>query len=226
MFVRFNDGLSILNKVIAAESGTTDLLLLPDDIRFDRLVSTRRPFGLNSTFRGNVAKGDNDVHVYQSGGSGYTPRASVSTGFDLIDKWKVFVGFAAPGTGNKDTYPHKIISTPFLGEPGSICTETYLCIGPFDSKIEGESALSYLSCRLTRLLILLHKPSHNTTRRVYTFVPTQDWSRNWTDEDLYAKYGITDSEIAFIEKVVRPMDLADVSSEDFADSDDDEDDDE
>nr|MBP9714503.1 restriction endonuclease [Sterolibacterium sp.] len=68
--------------------------------------------------------------------------------------------------------------------------------------------LSYLTCRLTRLLILLHKPSQDTTRRVYTFVPTQDWSRRWSDADLYAQYGITESEIAFIEKVVRPMDLS------------------
>jgi site-specific DNA-methyltransferase (adenine-specific) len=81
-------------------------------------------------------------------------------------------------------------------------------IGPFDSKTEAESVLSYLSCRLTRLLVLLHKPSQDTTRKVYTFVPTQAWTKKWTDEGLYAKYGISKSEIAFIEKVVRPMDLS------------------
>jgi site-specific DNA-methyltransferase (adenine-specific) len=68
--------------------------------------------------------------------------------------------------------------------------------------------LSYLCCRLTRLLILLHKPSQDTTRKVYTFVPTQEWTRKWTDDDLYGKYAISASEIAFIEKVVRPMDLS------------------
>lgn len=208
VFVRFNDGLSILKKVVAAEGGAPDSLLLPEDTKFDRLVSTRRPFGLNSTFRGKAAKGSNDVLVYQSGKNGFVPRASVVTGANLIDKWKVFVGFAAPGTGNKDTYPHKIISTPFVGAPGSISSETYLCIGPCDSKTGAESVLSYLSCRLTRFLILLHKPSHNTTRKVYTFVPTQDWTKQWTDEDLYAKYGLSADEIAFIEKVVRPMDLS------------------
>jgi site-specific DNA-methyltransferase (adenine-specific) len=57
-------------------------------------------------------------------------------------------------------------------------------------------------------------------------VPTQDWTRKWTDEDLYAKYGISESEITFIEKVVRPMDLADAINEDFSESDDDDDDDE
>jgi len=57
------------------------------------------------------------------------------------------------------------------------------------------------------MLILLHKPSQDTTRKVYTFVPTQSWDRKWTDAELYAKYGISPSEIEFIEKVVRPMDL-------------------
>ena len=113
-----------------------------------------------------------------------------------------------PATGNRDTYPHRILRTPFIGEPGSICSETYLCIGPFETQSEAESALSYITCRLTRLLILLHKPSQDTTRKVYTFVPTQEWNRKWTDDELYAKYGITESEIAFIEKIVRPMDLA------------------
>jgi hypothetical protein len=74
--------------------------------------------------------------------------------------------------------------------------------------------LSYLSCRLTRLLILLHKPSQHTNRKVYSFVPTQKWTRRWTDKDLYAKYGISTSEIAFIEKVIRPMDLSGDASDD------------
>ena len=208
VFIRFNQGLSILKKVMALESGETQSLSLPESKRFDRIVSARKPFGLETTFKGTVARGAGDVLVYQNGGTGYMPRSSISIGAHLIDKWKVFTGRAAPGTGNRDTYPHRIISTPFIGEPGSISSETYLCIGPFDSRSEAESALSYLSCRLTRLLILLHKPSQDTTRKVYTFVPLQDWTRRWTDEDLYAKYGISADEIAFIEKVVRPMNLS------------------
>ena len=171
--------------------------VLPENKRFDRLVSSREPFGLRHELsRARLQGAPGDVLVYQNGGTGYIPRSSITTGADLIDKWKIYVGRAAPGTGNRDTYPHRIISTPFIGEPGSISSETYLCIGPFDSKSEAESVLSYLSCRLTRLLILLHKPSQDTTRKVYTFVPTQEWTRQWTDEDLYAKYGLSASEIA------------------------------
>jgi hypothetical protein len=207
IFIRFNEGLSILKKVVAVESGQTCSLVLPENRRFEKLVSSLRPFGLRTFFRGRSSKRSDDVLVYQNGGTGYTPRGSVTSGTDLIDKWKVYVGRAAPGTGNRDTYPHRVISTPFIGEPESISSETYLCIGPLDSRREAESVLSYLKCRLTRLLILLHKPSQDTTRKVYTFVPTQDWGRNWTDDDLYKKYRLTEDEIAFVEKIVRPMDM-------------------
>ena len=148
-----------------------------------------------------------DLLVYRNGGIGYTPRSSISFGTNLIDHWKIFVGRAGPGTGNKDSYPHKIISTPFLGEPGSVSSETYLCIGPFETESQGESALSYLACRLTRFLILLHKPAQGTTKQVYTFVPTQEWNKRWTDKDLYELYALTETEIAFVEKIIRPMDL-------------------
>lgn len=190
------------------ETGQSDSLELPEGQRFDRLVSSRKPFGLDTTFKGKAAQAGGDLVIYQNGGVAYTPRSSAKANEHLIDKWKIFTGRAAPGTGNRDTYPHKIISTPFIGEPGSISSETYLAIGPFDTRAEAESALSYLSCRLTRLLILLHKPSQDTTRKVYTFVPTQKWTRKWTDEDIYAKYDLTEEEITFIEKVVRPMDLS------------------
>lgn len=206
VFIRFNQGLSILKKVVAVETGQTQSLMLPDNQRFDRLVSSRKPFGLETTFKGKPTKAAaDDLLIYQNGGTGYVARNSFTAGRQYVDKWKIFTGRAAPGTGNRDTYPHRIISTPFLGEPDSISSETYLCIGPFDTKAEAESAFSYLSCRLTRLLILLHKPSQDTTRKVYTFVPTQQWTKRWTDAELYEKYALTDDEIAFIEKVVRPL---------------------
>lgn len=213
VFIRFNEGLSILKKVVAVETGKADSVSLPEDKRFDRLVSSRKPFGLETTFKGRDSQRAGDLTIYQNGGIGYVSRSSVSTGIEFIDKWKVFIGRAAPGTGNRDTYPHRIISTPFLGKPGEISSETYLCIGPLGTKKQAESVLSYLRCRLTRLLILLHKPSQDTTRKVYTFVPTQDWSKTWTDEELYAKYRISKDEVAFIEKIVRPLNLDDTDDE-------------
>jgi Eco57I restriction-modification methylase len=207
VFIRFNEGLSILKKVVAVETGSRKSLELPEEKKFMNLVSSIGAFGLDSTFRGKEKQSRDDLKVYRNGGVGYISRSEILKERAAFDKWKVFIGRAAPGTGNRDTYPHRILSTPFIGEPGSISSWTYMHIGPFDSKTEAESVLSYLSCRLTRLLILLHKPSADTTRRVYTFVPTQEWTKRWTDEDLYAKYGISKGEIAFIEKFVRPMEF-------------------
>ena len=172
---------------MAVENPGRSSLALPESQRFDRLVSSRKPFSLDTTFRGKEKKAAGDLTVYQNGGVGYVPRSAINAGTELIDKWKLFMGYAAPGTGNKDTYPHRILSTPFIGEPRTISSETYLCIGPLMSKVQAENVLSYLSCRLTRLLVLLHKPSQHTTRNVFAFVPMQDFERAWTDEDLYKK---------------------------------------
>lgn len=207
VFIRFNEGLSILQKVVEVETGQRESLMLPAEKKFMKLVSPRRPFGAVPAAPARPARGKKEVTVFQAGKDGSMKRADVPSGSDMIDKWKVFVGFLAPGTGNRDAYPTMVISTPFLGAPGSISTETYLRIGGSDSREIAESIASYLACRLTRFLILLHKPSQNTTRRVYTFVPTQDWTKAWTDEALYAKYELTADEISFIEKVVRPMNV-------------------
>jgi site-specific DNA-methyltransferase (adenine-specific) len=223
VFIRFNEGLSILKKVVAVETGSRKSLELPEAKKFIKLVSSIGAFGLGTTFRGKAKKSRNDLKVYRNGGIGYVARSEIEKERAVFDKWKVFIGAAGPGTGNKDTYPHRIISTPFIGEPGSISSWTYMYIGPFDSKTEAESVLSYLSCRLTRLLILLHKPSQHTTRKVYAFVPTQAWTKQWTDSDLYKKYGLSESEIAFIEKIVRPLDVTDGDADEvISDVDDDE----
>lgn len=209
IFIRFNEGLSILKKVIAVEMGNSKSLNLPEAKKFMNLVSSIGAFGLDSTFRGKEHKSENELKVYRNGGVGYVARSKITKERSVFDKWKVFIGRAAPGTGNRDTYPHRIISTPFIGEPGSISSWTYMYIGPFDTKNQAESVLSYLACRLTRFLILLHKPSQDTTRKVYSFVPVQKWNQQWTDEDLYAKYALSPSEIAFIESIVRPMTVDD-----------------
>jgi hypothetical protein len=223
VFIRFNEGLTILKKVMAKETGSSRSLELPDEKKFTNLVSSIGAFGLETTFRGKEKRSGDDLRVYRNGGVGYISRSKIKKELNALDKWKVFVGAAAPGTGNKDTYPHRILSTPFLGEPGSISSWTYNYIGPFDSKSAAESVLSYLTCRLTRLLILLHKASQHTNRKVYTFVPIQKWTKPWTDADLHKKYGLTANEIAFIEGIVRPMEINDdLFDEPIADDADDE----
>ena len=164
-----------MKKVMASESGQTELLGLPVGKRFEALVSARKPFGLDTSFKGKTVRGSSDLVVYRNGGRGYTPRSGITAGGTLVDKWKIFIGYAAPGTGNRDTYPHRVISTPFVGEPGSISSETYLAIGPFETDSEAINALSYLSCRLPRLLIQLRKATKDVNSKVCSFVPAQEW---------------------------------------------------
>src|SRR5258708_18905194 len=66
VFIRFNEGLSILKKVVAVESGGSQSLSLPDSKRFDRLVRSRKPFGLETTFKGKAARRSPDVLVYHN----------------------------------------------------------------------------------------------------------------------------------------------------------------
>lgn len=86
-------------------------------------------------------------------------------------------------------------------------------VGPFSTKIETENAVSYMSTRFFRFLVFLKKISQDATSKVHSFVPIQDFSRPWTDQELYVKYGLTDDEIAFIESMIRSMNLNDDDNE-------------
>jgi len=100
------------------------------------------------------------------------------------------------------------VSKPFYGEPNTICNQSYLVIGPFKDKTECGNVMSYISTRFFRFMVLQKKNAQHAMRGVYQFVPVQDFSKPWTDEELYAKYGLTDDEIAFIESMIKPMDLS------------------
>jgi len=207
VFIRYNEALPIIKKVMGAETGessTSESLSveLPNSKKFMSLVSSIGAFGLQSTFRGKDKQDANDLKVYRNGGVGFLPKDELTKEKDIVDKWKVFIPRAGSGS---DSFPHSILGKPFVGEPNSISSWTYMHIGPFASREETENVVSYISSRLFRFLVLLHKPSQDATKSVYTFVPMQDFSQSWTDEKLYEKYQITASEIEFINSMIRPM---------------------
>lgn len=218
VFIRYNEAVPILKKIVSAEGGAVGSVLLPEPKRFSNLVSARKPFGLPTNFKVRPEKRKADLLTYwnggpgfKQGGKGWVSCAEVTEGIDLIDKWKVFIGGAygdrGGGGASRDAPPKAVLGRPFVGEPGSISTETYICIGPFKSESEAKNVVSYIACKLTRFLVMLHKPAQHATKKVYTFVPTQDFSKTWTDQTLYAKYGLSDEEIKFVEWMIRPMDL-------------------
>jgi hypothetical protein len=214
-FIRHNDALSIVKKVMKVENGgRSNTLNLPEDKQFMKLVSPRKPFGLATDVRGKPKPFPQSLKIYQFGGVGYVGKDAITVANEIVDKWKVFIGGAHGGQGHgKDVYPTVVLGKPFIGTPGSASTETYLYIGPFPNENYAKNVQSYISTRLFRLLVLLNKPAQHATRRVYALVPTQDFSKPWTDAGLYKKYGIAADEQAFIEKMIRPMDLNDGDDE-------------
>lgn len=207
IFIRYNEALPILKKVIGKETGQSITsnsisIELPDSKKFMKLVSSIGAFGLESTFRGKEKQSNNDLKVYRNGGIGYLPKSELTKEKDIVNKWKVFIPRAGSGS---DSFPHSILGKPFVGEPNSISSWTYMYIGPFINQKETENVISYISTKLFRFLVLLHKPSQDATRSVYTFVPIQDFKNPWTDEMLYKKYQINSNEIEFINSMIRPM---------------------
>ena len=103
-----------------------------------------------------------------------------------------------------------VIGKPFYGEPQSVCSQTYMVVG-YDPKehnyTESEcwSIISYMRTRFFRYLVSIKKKTQDNARDVFQFVPVQDWSKEWTDNELYKKYGLTQSEIQYIENRIKPM---------------------
>lgn len=143
-----------------------------------------------------------NIKLYRFGNLGYINEEQVLNNRNLINRYKVLVSKASPGG---DEYPHAIVSQPIISEPNSVCTETYLVIKDVDNIEEAKNLVKYIKTRFFRFMMSLVKNTQNISKSSYRFVPLQDLSKSWNDEELYAKYGLTDDEIAFIESMIRPM---------------------
>lgn len=193
IFIRYNQAISIFHKV-----------KLLNEQSFMEIVSVRRPFGFSSTFNDfSKNNSSNGIKIYANKSYGYlSADYIISQNVESIDKFKIFISF---GYGAGEGFPHQIINKPFIGEPHSCCTETYLQIGKFEDRLTAENVISYIKTKFFRFLVMLKKNTQNGTRGVYQFVPMQDFSKPWTDEELYAKYNLAQKEIDFIESMIRPM---------------------
>lgn len=210
-FLRYNEGVEILRKVVKTERGEQEstALALPPDRRFESLVSSRKPFGLDTTFRGRDAREAGDLLVRRNGGVCYVQRSRVSVGVGLIDEVKLLVPYASPGS---DEYPHLVLSRPIVAKPGEIATETYLAVGPFADEVVAQNVVTYMSTQFFRFMVSLLRVSQHVTRSVYGFVPLQDFSRAWLDDDLADKYGLSEKDRSFMSRFVKPVSWAGVHS--------------
>lgn len=201
-FIRNIETIMILRKVQSLKEKS-----------FSSIVSSNDPFGYDIRVSNSYKRikpnykttpFKDAVHFYYNGwrkeGLGYISLDSVRKNKEWVDKYKVLFP-KAWGIGD----PTNDWLNPFIIEPNSVCTETYLVVGPFDSKEIAKNVLSYTQTKFFHILVSIIKITQNTMQKAYSFVPLQDFSKPWTDEELYKKYGLTEDEIAFIESMIRPM---------------------
>ena len=128
----------------------------------------------------------------------------------LAGKYKVLIS-EANGKGELG----EALAPPFIGEPDSISTQSFVPIGACDTREEAESILKYIKSKFARLMLGVMKVTQHASISTWGKVPLQDFSSSsdidWTqsvhniDQQLYKKYGLTDEEQAFIESHVKEM---------------------
>lgn len=195
VFVRYNIGADIIRRVWKDPSHAGHL---------SEKVSPIQPFSLRTHFKGAQAAAGlkHSVGVWGSSGYSYIEYNEVPRNLAWVDQWKVLLGRAY---GDRGTFPYKITSAPTVLPPGTACTETYLVVDRFENEEEARRFATYLSTRFVRFLISLRKYTQDIYNERFAFVPDLEMDREWTDADLYARYGLTEEEIAFIEYQVKPV---------------------
>jgi hypothetical protein len=191
VFIRFNEAISIFRKIRKYNERS-----------FNIIISSAKPFGLRTFFKGKDNPFPDAVKIYQNRGIGYINRNDVLENKQWIDKYKILVPYAV-GSGDSKTDLIK----PIYAEPGTCCTETYLVIGATNNSKEAMNIISYIQTKFFHFTLTLKKNTQHATKGAYEFVPIQNFDESWTDEKLYKKYNLTNDEIDYIETMIRPMEI-------------------
>lgn len=198
VLIRRNEAVSVLDKVQEYR------VVREPEATLDQRVSSRKPFAFPTDFHG-VRSGhalDDPVKLHGSQRISWIERSDIQHNDQWVDRWKVLMTAVQGTSAAVETM---FLSKPIIAGPSEACSETYLVAGHFDSEDEAKNFASYLRTRTVRFLVSLRKPTQHATRGVYAFVPDVPFDREWTDEALYERYGITAEEQAFIEATVNEM---------------------
>lgn len=198
--IRKSSGMKCVDSIISADT--------PFGIPTNPGKSIKTPFEIFSTKSKN-----HDTLVYYLEGNqrktAYCRRSDIKKNTQDIDKNKVFV----PGAGGSGNDPY-VLGKPEVAFPNSVCSQTFL-YSPFLTNIEATNFASYLKSKFLRILVSAVKITQHAQSNAYRFVPIQDFTSSsdidWSapiediDRQLYKKYNLSDEEVSFIEKTIKPM---------------------
>ena len=194
-FIRYAEALEIVKKVRVFNEPT-----------FDKKVFSQRPFGLRTYV---VPLEEGDIILRYNKGKGPYRRSLITQNSHLIDKWKVITTrTSSEHAGQADlTGRKRILSVLAVLAPGEITTETYILVDYFDSQEEALNCCSYLATKFARFLLSVSVTAQMISQSSFQFLPIQDFSRSWMDEDLYKKYGLSKEDISYIDSLIKPMEV-------------------
>lgn len=197
IFIRSNQSISIIHKILAAKMPT-----------LDQQVFSLDPFGIPTSSRGETDPFKDCLNLVHSKGTGYIKKQEVTKNIGLVNKWKVTIARVVPCNGEVGIDPskgYKAITTPRILPPGTVNTFSYMLLGVFDSEGEALHFKNYMMCKLPRFLLRLTYSSMNIAKTNFIFVPKVDFKLDWTDSRLYKQFGLSAEEIAMVESTIRPM---------------------
>lgn len=201
VFIRYNSAIYIVHKC-------------QSDNSFASIVNSRNPFGLSSNIRGEKT---GEIRLITSAGTSWLSKSVIAPTNQLLSKYKILMSkVTAEHAGEPDKKGQfKIISRTEIIGPNDVCTDSYLIVGASESKLVVENEYKYIQTRFFRFLLMLSVSSINLSSEKFQFIPLQDftsnsdinWSRSISEIDtqLYAKYGLSEDEISFIESMIKPM---------------------
>lgn len=193
-FVRDNMAVKIIRKVMNSSTSLASK------------VHSRNCFSVISSFTGHSTKKEGDIVLHSLKGKSYISRHEYLDRDNILNRYKVIITKAMSG-GNKPSLDgnYQVISSLCILNPKEICTETYLCLSDFHKLSEAENMVSYVKTKFFRFLLLQSLTSINISKEKFAFIPIVDFSKKWTDDELYKKYNLTNKEIEAIESMIKPM---------------------
>lgn len=198
LIIRDNNAIWIIHKVLAK-----------NEKMMSETVLKVNPFWFRSYERWVQKKFPDCATLISSAGIWYIERSAVQKNQDLVDSFKLCIGYLNPDrawVNNAKDGKINVTTKTRLLEPGEVVTETYII--PFASleKSEVENCQSYIKTKFARFMISLTLSSMHIAQWNFSFVPLQDFNKSWTDSELFQKYWFSEEEISLIENTIRSMD--------------------